>query len=588
MTGVRRVRTVTARRCIGVVATLALAAILALPSSASAQEAAFTNATPVTVPIFGKASPYASEISVAGMPGALVDLEVRLLGITHPAPDDLDILLVPPRGKAVPLMSDTCGSATFDDKSFEFNSRPPVGGNTWPYMGSFCQGDRFLPTNGPNNTDTSPDGWPDAPAGPYACCGLDHLHGADPNGVWRLYVVDDGATLFSSGAIARGWSLRITTGGADVLLPGAGTEGPAGRYPLARTATGQTGVITDLDVRLDFVGHTRPDDLDLLLVGPGGQTAMLMSDACGGPDGFEHDWTWDDEAAAAMPDGGGCATGRWRPTDHEPGDALPAPAPTGPHGTSLSAFDLTDPNGEWRLYAFDDTAGETGWIRSALFFFPQFTTRPKATVAFGADAVTVPEGQTSTLTLTRTGPPELGAGSVRVTSAPGSATSPGDYTPLSTVIQFAAGERSKAVPVSVLADSEPEGAETFVLSLSEAAGDAVAAPSAAATVTIPAQGGTGGGGAGGGPGADRVAPETTILKAPKRRTRRRTARVRFSASEPGARFECKPDRRKFQPCASPRKLNRLRPGKHRFAVRAIDPAGNVDPTPAVRRWRIVR
>jgi len=90
------------------------------------------------------------------------------------------------------------------------------------------------------------------------------------------------------------------------------------------------------------------------------------------------------------------------------------------------------------------------------------------------------------------------------------------------------------------------------------------------------------------PGDDMSAPQTVIEKGPKRKTERRDARIRFSASEAGARFECKLDKRTFKPCNSPRRLKRLRPGKHRFAVRAIDGAGNVDPTPARRRWRVVR
>ena len=91
-----------------------------------------------------------------------------------------------------------------------------------------------------------------------------------------------------------------------------------------------------------------------------------------------------------------------------------------------------------------------------------------------------------------------------------------------------------------------------------------------------------------GPGADTSPPETTIVSGPKRRTARRTARFRFRASEPGVRFQCKLDRRRWKPCSSPRTLKRLRVGRHRFSVRAIDAAGNVDPTPAKRRWRVVR
>jgi hypothetical protein len=31
----------------------------------------------------------------------------------------------------------------------------------------------------------------------------------------------------------------------------------------------------------------------------------------------------------------------------------------------------------------------------------------------------------------------------------------------------------------------------------------------------------------------------------------------------------------------------LKPGKHSFTIEAIDPAGNVDPTPAKKRWTVL-
>jgi hypothetical protein len=86
---------------------------------------------------------------------------------------------------------------------------------------------------------------------------------------------------------------------------------------------------------------------------------------------------------------------------------------------------------------------------------------------------------------------------------------------------------------------------------------------------------------------DLTAPQTTIDKAPPRRTRKRLARFRFSSNEAGSRFECKLDRRRFAPCTSPFK-RRVKRVKHTFSVRAIDAAGNIDPTPAQRRWRVLR
>jgi Tol biopolymer transport system component len=89
------------------------------------------------------------------------------------------------------------------------------------------------------------------------------------------------------------------------------------------------------------------------------------------------------------------------------------------------------------------------------------------------------------------------------------------------------------------------------------------------------------------PPADTTAPETTITTKPKKRSSKRKAKVRFESSEPGSSFECKLDRKAFKLCDSPRKLKRLKPRKHEFMVRAIDVAGNVDPTPAKARFRVL-
>ena len=85
---------------------------------------------------------------------------------------------------------------------------------------------------------------------------------------------------------------------------------------------------------------------------------------------------------------------------------------------------------------------------------------------------------------------------------------------------------------------------------------------------------------------DAVAPQTTITKDPRRRSSKRSPRLRFRANEPAS-FECSLDRRHFSPCESPLRLRRLSVHRHRFAVRAIDAAGNVDPSPAKARFRII-
>jgi CSLREA domain-containing protein len=91
----------------------------------------------------------------------------------------------------------------------------------------------------------------------------------------------------------------------------------------------------------------------------------------------------------------------------------------------------------------------------------------------------------------------------------------------------------------------------------------------------------------GGPAADRKPPRTRVLKQPRRVRAGHMARFSFTANEPGSSFQCSLDHARFRPCTSPQRYRLSRPGKHLFRVRAIDAAGNVDPTPVRRRFEVL-
>jgi hypothetical protein len=101
-------------------------------------------------------------------------------------------------------------------------------------------------------------------------------------------------------------------------------------------------------------------------------------------------------------------------------------------------------------------------------------------------------------------------------------------------------------------------------------------------------GGSGGGGGGGGGGSDTKSPDTKLLKAPPARVKATTVKFKFSSNEAGSSFECKLDKKPFKPCRSPKQYKGLKPGKHVFKVRAIDPAGNVDLSPATKKFEVRR
>lgn len=89
------------------------------------------------------------------------------------------------------------------------------------------------------------------------------------------------------------------------------------------------------------------------------------------------------------------------------------------------------------------------------------------------------------------------------------------------------------------------------------------------------------------PGAvDGVPPDTLLTHVPDPLAASRLASFEFGASELGATFECALDDRAFEACASPSAAANLEAGDHRFRVRAIDAAGNIDPSPAHHAWRV--
>ena len=87
---------------------------------------------------------------------------------------------------------------------------------------------------------------------------------------------------------------------------------------------------------------------------------------------------------------------------------------------------------------------------------------------------------------------------------------------------------------------------------------------------------------------DTVAPDTKLTKAPPKRTSHARIKVKFPWLDSGTpRFECRLDKGTFRACTSPYKV-KVKVGKHTIEVRAIDAAGNVDPTPAKVKFRRIR
>ena len=82
-------------------------------------------------------------------------------------------------------------------------------------------------------------------------------------------------------------------------------------------------------------------------------------------------------------------------------------------------------------------------------------------------------------------------------------------------------------------------------------------------------------------------PNTTITEKPAKTTTQRRATFKYMSTTPGATFQCQHDGGAWLSCPTTGKTySRLRPGTHRFKVRAKDADGTVDPTPAAYTWTV--
>lgn len=86
---------------------------------------------------------------------------------------------------------------------------------------------------------------------------------------------------------------------------------------------------------------------------------------------------------------------------------------------------------------------------------------------------------------------------------------------------------------------------------------------------------------------DTTPPVTSVgPTTPPANTSSTSATFDLGSSEGGSTFECRLDGASYSPCATPQAYAGLADGAHTFDVRATDPAGNVDTSPASYSWSI--
>jgi streptogramin lyase len=195
---------------------------------------AFRSTSAIPIPLVG-APGTPAQINVSGLQGTITDVNVRLTGISHTFPDDMDVILQSPTGQTALVMSDV-GSAV-GSRATNKSSYPADGitltlddqagrslSDTNPLVSGI-----YRPTNIIDPNEGTAEG--DAP-GPFSTnfpSALSTFNGVNPNGTWRLWVDDDHLSAKdTAGKVYGGWGLDISTTGPPVQPPppGANTAAP--------------------------------------------------------------------------------------------------------------------------------------------------------------------------------------------------------------------------------------------------------------------------------------------------------------------------------------------------------------------------
>ncbi len=142
------------------------------------------------------------------MTGAVTDISIRFNNLTHGSVSDIDVLLVAPSGENLVPFSDVAEGRLLTTSSQTITLAD--GGTALPPSGSVLSTGTYAPLNSsPSDSFPSP-----APSPSSDTTFSEAFTGIDPNGTWRLYVVDD--VSGETGSMAGGWSLIVTTANAAV------------------------------------------------------------------------------------------------------------------------------------------------------------------------------------------------------------------------------------------------------------------------------------------------------------------------------------------------------------------------------------
>ncbi len=170
------------------------------------------------------------------------------------------------------------------------------------------------------------------------------------------------AITFASGSLtvspASPSSLtRVYESTREIAIYDRGTASP---YPSTINVAGQAGKISKVTVSLKQLSLDSAKEVGILLVGPAGQKAVLMAGAGGRRETDEVKLTLDDAASQPLPKDTTLRSGTFKPANYAPAISFRAPAPAGPYGSVLQAFNNASPNGAWRLFIINGARHDEG------------------------------------------------------------------------------------------------------------------------------------------------------------------------------------------------------------------------------------
>jgi len=181
--------------------------------------ATFTNNTGVTFPTSGTFTT-SQTVNVTGLTGTVATVSVTFTGLTHNLADDLDFLLVAPDGSTnLVFWSDAGGNNAVSNATFTIAD---TGATVLPDGSGLASGTTYRPANNPGSFGQAVE----TGASFGNALTLNHASGSgtatfstvftglNPNGEWRLYILDDAD---GDGGSLASWSLNVTAGSVSTV-----------------------------------------------------------------------------------------------------------------------------------------------------------------------------------------------------------------------------------------------------------------------------------------------------------------------------------------------------------------------------------